>query len=115
MGRVFLALRHSRGATNALLAPDSEPADANVAGKPASAPTATPPKLEPNLNAIRVAISDPIPQHAGPAPVQIAVTAHRGTMVAHALLAIQMLFAWPRGAVRAIVDHLDGSDLRGWP
>lgn len=115
MGRVILALRHSRGATNALLAPDSEPADSDVPGKPASAPTATPPKLEPNLDVIRVAISDPIPQHAGPAPVQIAVKARRDTMVAHALLAIQMLFAWPRGAVRAIVDHLDGSDLRGWP
>ena len=115
MGRVILALRHSRGATNALLAPDSEPADTDVAGKPASAPTATPPKLEPNLNAIRVAISDPIPQHAGPAPVQIAVEARRDTIVSHALLAIQMLFAWRRGAVGANADHLDCGDLRGWP
>ena len=35
-------------------------------------------------------------------------------ILARGLLAILMLFAWPGGAVRAMLYHLDGGDLRDW-
>ena len=31
-----------------------------------------------------------------------------------ALLGVMLLFAWPSGAVRAMMYHLDGGDLRDW-
>ena len=37
-----------------------------------------------------------------------------GTITARGLLSILMLVAWPGGAVKALLYHLDGGDLRDW-
>ena len=82
--------------------------------------------VEPTLHAIRTAIHslphEPTQAAALPRPVDmvrpvIATTGARAHLrggAAAGLLGLLMLFAWPGGAVRALIYHLNGGDLRDW-
>lgn len=127
VGRAIAALERSLTAARTLLAapelllkPLAYPnLDLHLSDCPAIPPSPKPEKLEPTLHAIRSAIGTPA--HANPyaptPPMPLADNARQsrtGAITAHGVLAVLMLFAWPRGAVKAMLYHLDGGDLRDW-
>ena len=118
VGMTILALVRSLNVTKSLLVPTDppgQPSYANVTRMPTPLSIAETAKLEPTLHAIRSALAAPAAGYALPKPVQPAPKpGWAQPIVARTLLAILMLFAWPGGAVRAMLYHLDGGDLRDW-
>jgi hypothetical protein len=80
-------------------------------------------QIEPTLQAIRNAILTTQHDHDvelgpegadGPSGMAQGSDQRRAGFKAKALLAVMMPFAWTGGAVRALIYHIDGGDLRDW-
>ena len=126
VGAGILALHRSFVVARTLILVPESPAQAyptlkpRVMDSPPPAPHAAVQKVEPTLHAIRSAIAAPphdFAQERGQTQLTAALPAKpnlASAILARGLLAILMLFAWPGGAVRAMLYHLDGGDLRDW-
>jgi hypothetical protein len=129
VGAAILGLGRLLGATRDLIVPPAPPAEpiayphlvrreVAVRPEPPIRPEAA--NVEPTLHAIRSAISTPPHDFAQEAvrPVKAAAPVAEERQVpklmALGLLGLFMLFAWPGGAGRALLYHLDGGDLRDW-
>ena len=128
VGATILALERCLVAAKGLIVPPVEPqaplAYPNLL-RPANRPAPAPSRYataEPTLHAIRTAIAvsaNHVAQER-PAPTDLrpqATIRNSGwtqTVLAHALLALLMLCAWPVGAIKALLHHLNGGDLHDW-